>query len=122
MRGSRRGPPSMISKPLGTNGVGSRAKVAIVGLRATFVGEDESLEGGGKMDGGDGGAGGMVGGGVEVGGRGVMGGGSAGNGGGDGVAGVIGLGRDPRVETEAAGEYISADRSGETELARGTHL
>ena len=63
-----------------------------------------------------------MGGGVEVGGGGVVGGGSAGNGGSVGVAGEIGLGKDPRVETKAAGEYISADRSRETELVHGTHL
>ena len=67
-----------------------------------------------------------LGGGVEVGGDGVVGGGSAGNGGSDGVAGVMGLGKDPRGlcegETEAPGEYISADRPGESGLTRGTHL
>ena len=58
----------------------------------------------------------------EAGGGGVMVGGSAGNGGSVRVAGEIGLGTDPRVETEAAGEYISVDHSGETELVHGTHL
>ena len=62
----------------------------------------------------------------DVGGAGVMGGGSAGNGGSDGVAGVMGLGKDPRGlcegETEAPGEYIYADRTGESGLTHGTHL
>ena len=80
------------------------------------------LEDGGNLGGNDSGAGSVVGGGVEVGGGGVVGGGSAGNGGSVGVAGEIGLGTDPRVETEATGEYISADRSRETELVHGTHL
>ena len=80
------------------------------------------MEDGDKLGGDDDGAGGAVGGVIKVGGRGVLGGGSAGNGGSDGVAGEIGLGMDPKVETEAAGKYISADRFGETELVHGTHL
>ena len=111
----------MISKPCGTNGVGSSAKVAIAESWASSGVVERVLEDG-NLGGDDGGAGSAVGGGVEVGGGGVLGGGSTGNGGSDGVAGEIGLGIDPRVETEAAGEYISADRSGETELVHGTHL
>ena len=68
----------------------------------------------------------LGGGGGKVGGGGVMGGGSAGNGGSDGVAGVMGLGKDPRGlcegETKAPGKYISANHPGESGLTRGTHL
>ena len=107
----------MISKPGGTKGVGSRAKVAIAGC-------DEGADGGvgSTVDNGEA----KLGGGGEVGGGGVVGGGSAGNGGSDGVAGVMGLGKDLRGlcegETEALGEYISADRPGESGFTRGTHL
>ena len=56
----------------------------------------------------------------------MIGGGSAGNGGSDGVAGVMGLDKVPTWlaawETEAPGEKISADRSGEVGLAHGTLL
>ena len=111
MRGSRRGPPSMISKLDGMKGVGSRAKVAIAGC-----GEGAAVDNSGAK----------LGGGGEVGGAGVMGGGSAGNGGRDGVAGVMGLGKDPTglagKETEPSGEEISAERPGEVGLTRGTHL
>ena len=108
----------MISKPGGTRGVGSRAKVAIVGCGGEADGSVGAAVDNGAARMGDGG---------EVGGDGVMGGGSAGNGGGDvGVAGAMGLGRDPAWlaarETEASGEEISADRSGEFGLTLGTHL
>ena len=112
----------MISKPCGTNGVGSSAKVAVVESWASSSVVERVLGDGGNLGGDDSGAGNAMGGGIEVGGGGVVGGGSAGNGGSVGVAGEIGLGIDPRVETEAPGEYISADRSGETELVHGTHL
>ena len=103
--------------------MGSRAKVAIDGCGARAIGEEgaavdkgcDKLGGGGDVAGGS-----VMGDGGEVGGGGVMGGGSAGNGGSDGVAGLIGLGRDPRGKIEAPSEYISSDRSGE--VAHGTHL
>ena len=117
MRGSRRGPPTMISKPGGTKGVGSRAKVAIAGCGEGANGGVGAAVDNGAARLGDGG---------KLVGDGVMGGGSAGNGGSDGVAGVMGLDKVPTWlaawETEASGEKISADRSGEVGLTRGTHL
>ena len=117
MRGSRRGPPSMISKPGGTRGVGSRVKVVIAGCSEEVDGSVGAAVDNDETKLGDGG---------DVGGGGVMGGGSAGNGGSDGAAGVMGLGKVPTWlaarETEASSEEISADRPREVGLTHVTHL
>ena len=104
----------MISKPGGTKGAGSRAKVAIAVCRGEADGNAVDNGAARMSDGG------------EVGGDGVMGGGSAGNGGSDDVAGAMGLGKAPTWlaawETKASGEKISADRPEEVGLTRETHL
>ena len=68
----------------------------------------------------------MASGGVVGGGGGVLGGGSMGNGGGDGVADLTGLGNVPvlqaKVEIEASGRDIPADRPEELALTHVTHL